>query len=78
MQVGGGAGVMVVDGEGREGGAGGDRRSGASPALGGRLGSVVTIPVFIFPVITIIMVILNPSVGPIKIQHFNFGERQPT
>jgi len=25
------------------------------------------------PVITIIMIILNPSVGPIKLQHFNFG-----
>ena len=33
----------------------------------------VTVPVLIFPVITIVMIILNPSVGPIMIQHFNFG-----
>ena len=34
---------------------------------------LVTVPVLIFSIITIILVILNPSVGPIKIQHFNLG-----
>ena len=35
--------------------------------------TVVTVPIFIFSVITIIMVILNSIVGPIKIRYFNFG-----